>query len=178
VIVTAAYLTDLDRLQAERVAQSKAARGEASTRPGDDSQAAANAEPQPKPRNGDRWASLNSFVDVIAPRLTLPERAVWLVMFRYTRSGICETSERLIATQANIDKATAGRALRQLVRLGLVWPVFKSASKGTPSRYGVHPRPDKRLAAAIEADDERKESARQRRKSNGGDRRGRHSKRS
>ncbi len=174
----AAHLTDLDRRQAERVAQSKAARGEASTRPGDDSQAAANAEPQPKPRNGDRWASLNSFVDVIAPRLTLPERAVWLVMFRYTRGGICETSERLIATQANIDKATAGRALRQLVRLGLVWPVFKSASKGTPSRYGVHPRPDKRLAAAIEADDQRKESARQRRKSNGGDRRGRHSNRS
>ena len=176
--MTAAYVTDLDRKQAAAVAQSRAARGEASTRPGDDSQAAADGQPQPKPRNGDRWASLNSFVDVIAPRLTLPERAVWLVMFRYTRGGICETSERLIATQANIDKATAGRALRQLVRLGLVWPMFKSVSKGTPSRYGVHPRPDKRLAAAIEADDERKESARQRRKSNGGDRRGRHSKRS
>ncbi len=171
--MTTAQITDLDRRQAARVAQSKAARGEPSTIPGDDSQAAANAEPLPKPRNGDRWASLNTFVDVIAPRLTLPERAVWLIMFRYTRGGICETSERTIATQANIDKATAGRALRQLVRLGLVWPVFKSTSKGTPSRYGVHPRPDKRLHAAIEAEHRRQEAACERRKSNGGDKRGR-----
>lgn len=175
--MTTAHVTDLDRRQAERVARSKAARGEASTRPGDDSQAAANAEPQPKPRNGDRWATYNAFIDMIAPRLTLAERAVWHVMFRYARNGICETSERSIAIQANIDKATAGRALRQLVRLQLVWPLFKSASKGTPSRYGVHPQPHKRLSATIALAEQRDGIARQRRESNGGDKRGRRKKR-
>ncbi len=132
------------------------------------------AKPASKQRGqGDRWATLNTFVDVIAPRLTLVERAVWLVMFRYARVGICETSERAIATQARIDKASAGKALRRLVELGLVWPVFKSRSKGTASRYGMHPRPDKRLAAVVAADDARREQAHERREERGGDRRGR-----
>jgi hypothetical protein len=61
---------------------------------------------KPPRHSGDRWAALNTFVDVIAPRLTLVERAVWLVMFRYARNGVCDTSERAIATQARIDKAS------------------------------------------------------------------------
>lgn len=166
-------VTDLDRRQREQVARLKAERAAAGTKPRGASTEHDRASSQVAHRQGDRWVTLNSFVDVIAPRLTLPERAVWLVMFRYTRGGICETSERLIASQANIDKATAGRALRQLVRLGLVWPVLKSTSKGTASRYGVHPRPDKRLPAAIQADDQRQEAARQRHLANGGDKRGR-----
>jgi hypothetical protein len=122
--------------------------------------------------NGDRWAMLNAFVDVIAPRLTLVERAVWLVMFRHTRGGTCDTSERAIATQARIDKASAGKALRRLVELGLAWPVFKSNSKGTSSRYGLHPRPDACVAAVIAADDARRKEAQERREERGGDRRG------
>lgn len=125
------------------------------------------------PESADRWRTLNEFVDTIAPRLTLPERAVWLVMFRYARGGTCETSERAIANLASIDKATAGRALRQLVHLRLVWPVFKSSSKGSASKYGVHPRPSACLAAAIAMDERRRNEGHQRRQRNGGDRRGR-----
>ena len=121
----------------------------------------------------DRWQTLNEFVDVIAPLLTLAERAVWLVMYRHARGGTCDTSERSIATLAKIDKATAGRALRQLVHLRLVWPVFKSSSKGSASKYGVHPRPSACLAAAIAVDERRRNEAHQRRQRNGGDRRGR-----
>jgi hypothetical protein len=139
-------------------------------------QPTASASDKPQPRKGDRWATLNTFVDVIAPRLTLAERAVWLVMFRYSRSGVCDTSERAIATQAAIDKASAGRALRRLVELRLVWPVFKSNRKGTSSRYGIHPRPAACLPAAIAADDARRHAAHQRREDRGGDRRGRHRK--
>jgi hypothetical protein len=169
-------VTDLDRRQMERVAKLKATAAEPTAKPSDPSQGGGNAEPQAKPRSGDRWATYNGFIDHIAPRLTLAERAVWQVMFRYTRGGICETSERLIAMQANIDKATAGRALRQLVRLRLVWPVSKSTSKGTPSRYGVHPQPHKRLSAAIALAEQRDGVARKRRESNGGDKRGRRKK--
>ena len=140
------------------------------------SRAATNgtAKPANKQRGqGDRWATLNTFVDVIAPRLTLVERAVWLVMFRYARNGICETSERSIATQARIDKASAGKALRRLVELGLAWPVFKSSTKGASSRYGLHPRPASCLSAVVAADDARRKEAHERREERGGDRRGR-----
>jgi len=122
---------------------------------------------------GERWATYNQFIDVIAPRLTLAERAVWHVMFRHTRGGTCQTSERAIAEQAGIDKATAGRALRQLVRLRLVWAVFKSTSKGSPSLYGMHPQPAKCLPATLAMHDKRCGEARDRRHRNGGDRRGR-----
>jgi hypothetical protein len=120
-----------------------------------------------------RWVTFNTFMDVIAPRLSLPERAVWLVMFRHSRGGVCNTSERRIAEQARIDKATAGRSLQRLVDLRLVWPVFKSSSKGEASRYGLQPRPEACLAAVIAMDDRRREAGRQRRQEKGGDRRGR-----
>ncbi len=134
---------------------------------------AAALEEKPKPPKGDRWATLNSFVDLIAPRLTLAERAVWLVMFRHARGGICETSERGIATQAGIDKASAGRAIRRLVELRLVWPMFKSSSKDKFSRYGVHPRPDACLPGVLAADEARRKAAAERREDRGGERRGR-----
>ncbi len=161
-------------------AQRHRARRVADTQPTDSpvkaGQPTASASDKPQPHKGDRWATLNSFVDVIAPRLTLAERAVWLVMFRYSRNGVCDTSERAIATQAAIDKASAGRALRRLVELRLVWPLFKSNRKGTSSRYGIHPQPAACLVAAIAADDERRRVAHERRQANGGDKRGRHRK--
>jgi hypothetical protein len=126
-----------------------------------------------KGRDQQRWATLNTFVDVIAPRLTLAERAVWLVMFRHARDGIVQTSERQLSTAARIDKATAGKALRQLVKLKLAWVMMKSASKESTSRYGLHPSPSVCLPAVIAEDDRRRSEADERRKRNGGDRRGR-----
>jgi hypothetical protein len=162
--------TDMATRAAERCAKSQRDRGAHGK--------AANAgnAPAAARRSGDRWATLNTFVDVIAPRLTLAERAVWLVMFRFARAGVCDTSERAIATQAAINKVSAGRALRRLVELRLVWPMFKSSYKGTSSRYGIHPRPADCLPAAIAADDARRQAAHKRREDRGGDRRGRHPK--
>lgn len=144
--------------------------------------AAAAPEPAVEPERrdvagtgkGDRWATYNAFVDVISPRLTLAERAVWHVMFRHTRNGVVQTSERQLSTAAAIDKATAGRALRQLVQLRLVWPVMKSSNKASTSRYGLHPRPEKCLPAVMAEAERRQDEARERRQRNGGDRRGRH----
>jgi len=127
----------------------------------------------PTDGKGQRWLTFNAFMDSIAPRLTLAERTVWLVMFRHARNGTCVISERAIARHANIDKATAGKALRQLVALRLVWVVFKSTHKESLSRYGVHPSPADRQAAVIKLHDHRTATADARRQCNGGDRRGR-----
>lgn len=104
---------------------------------------------------GGRWQTFNQFVDVIAPHLSLAERAVWLVVFRVARNGVCETSERRLAVACRIEKKTAGRALRELVALRLVWPVYLSASKEQASKYGLHPTPADRLAEVLRRGDGR-----------------------
>ena len=162
-------VTDMDRRQAERRAQNKAASGAVPDLGKPTSHSKAQ---QPAARKSDRWSTFNTFMDVIAPRLTLAERTVWIVMFRHARNGTCDISERAIATQANIDKVTAGKALRQLVALKLVWVVFKSTHKESLSRYGLQPSPADRLAAVIRMHDARTTAADARRQRNGGDRRG------
>ncbi len=129
--MTAPHITDLDRRQAERVKQSQAARGEA----------AAGPAPKQRKPSGDRWTTFNTFVDLIAPRLTLAERAVWLLMFRHARNGQCETTARSLAAAANISISTAQLALNRLHGAGLVWPIWKSKDRAKASKYGIHPRP-------------------------------------
>ena len=173
--------TLLDQRRAEKSKQLKQ-RTSAATPAAACSSSSTTADP-PSPQNQkattptdgkrQRWQTFNAFMDVIAPRLTLAERTVWIVMFRHARNGTCDISERAIAKQANIDKATAGKALRQLVALRLVWVVFKSTSKEKSSRYGMQPNPADRLAAVIKLHDHRTATADARRQRNGGDRRGR-----
>ncbi|RLS80166.1 MAG: hypothetical protein DWI03_00075 [Planctomycetota bacterium] len=141
-------VTDLDRRQAERVAQLKrasvehaAAEGQGAT----DTAPAADATAQPAARKGDRWITFNTFMDVIAPRLTLAERAVWLVMFRHARDGKCETTVRMLANGAAVSRSTAEIVLRRLEASGLVWAIWKSRDKGKPSKYGIHAHPDRCL---------------------------------
>lgn len=176
--MTTTHITDLDRRQAQRVKQSQRERQAAAASAGvsqavADKPATAGEHQQPAARKGDRWATFNAFMDLIAPRLTLAERAVWLVMFRHARNGVVQASERQLSTAANIDKVTAGRALRRLVELRLVWPVFKSTNKGSASRYGLHPHPDSCLAGVMAEQERRQREAGERRQGNGGDRRGR-----
>lgn len=122
--------------------------------------AADSGKPRPKAssndtpaghRKGDRWAAYNGFVDVVAPRLTLAEQAVWQVMFRHARGWVCETSARRLADAAGINKATASRALQTLERVGLVRAIWKSTDKSKASRYSMHPSPADCLAAIIKA---------------------------
>jgi hypothetical protein len=172
--------TPLDQRRASKRKQlSERTSGAAPAAEGSSSSTAAASPPAQNqkatmPTNGKgRWLTFNAFMDNIAPRLTLAERTVWLVMFRHARNGTCVISERAIARHANIDKATAGKALRQLVALRLVWVVFKSTHKESLSRYGVHPSPADRQAAVIKLHDHRTATADARRQRNGGDRRGR-----
>jgi hypothetical protein len=104
-------------------------------------QPTASASDKPQPRKGDRWATLNTFVDVIAPRLTLAERAVWLVMFRHARDGKCETTVRMLANGAAVSRSTAEIALRRLEACGLVSVIWKSKDKARASKYGINGQP-------------------------------------
>jgi len=99
---------------------------------------------------GDRWQALNQFVDLIAPRLSLAERAVWLVLYRHARDGVVDVSSRGLATAARVNKATASRALRTFEAVGIVWPIWKSTDRSKGSQYGLHPRPSECLAKVLE----------------------------
>ena len=99
-------------------------------------------------KSADRWGTLNEFVDVIAPAITKTEAFVWLLLFRHAKGGVVETSERRIATALQIQRTSAGRALRGLVNCGLVWVIYRSTAKGLPSKYGIHPQPSKCLEKA------------------------------
>ena len=135
-------VTDLDRRIAQRQRRPKpaaAAEGQGAA----DKAATADTAPQPAFRKGGRWITFNTFMDVIAPRLTLAERAVWLVMFRHARGGVCETTVRMLATAAGVSRSTAEAAVQQLVTSGLVWAIWKSRDKGKASKYGIHANPDR-----------------------------------
>jgi hypothetical protein len=105
------------------------------------------APPRPAPAKdkggGDRWHTYNEFVDHVAPLLSLADRAVWHVMFRHARHGVCETTERQLAEGAGVSCSTVAAALKRLRDAGLVWPIWLSKSKGTGSKWGIHARPRK-----------------------------------
>jgi hypothetical protein len=147
-----ALTTDLDR----RIAQRQRRPQPATTGEGQgaaDKVATANTPPQAAARKGDRWATYNAFVDVIAPRLTLAERAVWHVMFRHARDGRVETTARLLAAAANVSPSTAQIALNRLQRAGLVWPIWKSKDRAKASKYGMHPSPADCLPNVMQQDE-------------------------
>jgi len=106
---------------------------------------------KPKRPSGNRWATLNQFVDLIAPRLTLAECAVWLLLYRHARGGIVETSVRLVASQAAVSRPTAERALNRLCRAGLIRPVWKSRSRGSGSKYSLNHQPHECLQRLIDS---------------------------
>lgn len=150
--------TDMDTRIAQRVAQSKREREAAAAAVAEAPKAAqkpgeSESTQHPVARKRDRWATFNTFMDVIAPRLTLAERAVWLVMFRHARDGVCETTVRMLASGAAVSRSTAEAALRRLEASGLVWAIWKSRDKARASKYGIHPSPSACLSRVIRDDE-------------------------
>jgi len=95
----------------------------------------------PTEASKNRWQTLNQFVDLVAPVIAKNEVLVWLLLFRHSRNGTVETSERRIAAALRLTRTSAGRALRGLTAGGFVWPIYRSTSKGACSKYGLHPNP-------------------------------------
>ena len=89
-------------------------------------------------RGGERFRTLNAFVDFTMADLKPSERAVWLVLFRDTkRDGTARTSERDIARRAGVSDRMVRYALRALERRGLVRIVRRGRLQTGPSSYRV-----------------------------------------
>ncbi len=101
-------------------------------------------KPKRKSRHGktaDRFAVLNNFVDFTIQSLTRNEIAVWLVLYRDTRSDIASTSQQDIARRAGIHRRTVCRALKRLEKLGLVRIVYHGGLNQGISKYRIRPLP-------------------------------------
>ena len=89
-------------------------------------------------RSGERFRTLNAFVDFTMADLKPSERAVWFVLFRDTkRDGIARTSERDIARRAGVSDRMVRYALKALERRGLVRIVRRGRLQTGPSSYRV-----------------------------------------
>lgn len=71
--------------------------------------------------------------------LSRAEIAVWFVLFRDARDGIAQTGQTDIARRAGCDRRTVGRALRGLIRRGLVKIIRPGGLNRGPARYRVIP---------------------------------------
>ena len=84
---------------------------------------------------GDRWAMLNTMVDLAIRDLTAAEIKVWLVLFRDVRSGLARTSMADIARRAGLEPRSAKRAMRSLEARRLVKIVAHGTIDGKPNTY-------------------------------------------
>ena len=89
-------------------------------------------------RSGERFRTLNAFVDFTMADLKPSERAVWFVLFRDTKAdGIARTSERDIARRAGCCVRMVRYGLAALARRGLLRIVRRGRLQTGPSSYRV-----------------------------------------
>jgi DNA-binding MarR family transcriptional regulator len=95
-------------------------------------------------RSGDRFRTLNTFVDCTLRDLGRNELAVWLVLYRDARDGIAQTSQADLARRTGACDRTVRRALARLAERGLVEVVRRGRLQDGPSAYRLHPvEPDR-----------------------------------
>lgn len=101
---------------------------------------------RPQKRHGGRFEVLNQFVDESAKSLSTTDQAVWLVLYRETKSnGTASVSHQQIADKTGVSRRTAIRSVAELVKAGLAEVVNRGSSEGnTPSTYRVYGRPQRR----------------------------------
>ena len=102
------------------------------------------ADPKGKPNDakrkaGERFATINAFVDSSMRALTRAEMAVWYVLWRDTRDGTARTSYDDLAGRAGLNRRSVSRSLRLLEGRGLVSVVRRGSLRKGPSAYRVHP---------------------------------------
>jgi hypothetical protein len=69
----------------------------------------------------DRWAQFNYFWDNISPTLSIPERQVWLAIFRHANiSGVANVSRKRIACMLDVDVRTVSRGIAGLTEARLI----------------------------------------------------------
>ncbi len=95
------------------------------------------ASVKPKRQGYGRWEMFNKFVDLTPTELTPAQRVVWMTMFRRAdgKDNTLESSVRVLANQTGLTDKTVQQAIAKLVETGWLRYIFKSPSKGTPSRF-------------------------------------------
>jgi hypothetical protein len=89
---------------------------------------------------GERFGSINAFLDTTMASLSPCERAVWLLLWRDTRpNGLACTSQADLARRAGASERAVRSALRELERRGLVVVVRRGRLQSGPSHYRVQP---------------------------------------
>jgi hypothetical protein len=95
------------------------------------------SKPSPSNHCGDRFGTINAFVDVTCKSLTGNETKVWLVLWRDVRGGVATTAQADIARRAGVCEKTVKRALKSLKAKGLVVCHRRGSPLGGPSVYRV-----------------------------------------
>ena len=103
----------------------------------------ANGKRGEKPKRtagaGDRFATINAFVDFTLAKRTRNEAAVWLVLWRDTKDGTTRTAQTDIARRAGINRRTVIRILGKLESTGLLRIVHRGGFNRGMNVYRVLP---------------------------------------
>jgi hypothetical protein len=94
-------------------------------------------QPKHKPGTGDRFRTLNAFVDVTMRELTPSEKIVWFVLFREVRNGVASVAQDDIATRSGLTQPTVSLAIQRLIGRGLVRVVRQGGFRRGQSAYVV-----------------------------------------
>jgi hypothetical protein len=100
------------------------------------------SEPKGRPGKrsaGERFRTLNNFVDFTLMELSRAEIAVWLILYRDTRDGTARTGMADLARRAGCAKRNAVRAVQRLEKLGLLKVIHRGGFRRGVSRYRVKP---------------------------------------
>ena len=91
-----------------------------------------------KAKAGERFGTINAFLDATMASLRPCERAVWLLLWRDTKpDGLARTSQADLARRAGASGRAVNVAVRELSRRGLLVVVHRGGLSAGPSRYRV-----------------------------------------
>lgn len=124
--------------------------GDASETAGDKANPTADGKAGDKANRhaGDRFASINSFIDVGMAKLLPVQQSVWHVLWRDTkRNGLARTSQTSIAARIGVTDRTVRRAIDRLEKDGFVAVVQRGGVRRGPTIYRVVPVPPPQTVA-------------------------------
>ena len=104
--------------------------------------ATATASPKDKPKKratGDRFATINSFVDCSLADLTRAEALTWFVLWRDTKDGTVRTSMMDVARRIGTTRRAVVAAVAKLEKRGLLIVVYRGGMERGINVYRVHP---------------------------------------
>ena len=104
--------------------------------------ATANNSPKDKPKKratGDRFATINSFVDCSLAELSRSEALTWFVLWRDTKDGTVRTSAADIARRIGCSRRAVTDALSGLRQHGLLTLIYRGGMNQGVSVHRVQP---------------------------------------